>query len=69
MNSNMILNNYGCWLEDESPIVSEAIFFYQKQSTQERGATFFPLWDIIFMAISEEENSVLDVILDEEEIK
>ncbi|KAH0714862.1 hypothetical protein KY284_007767 [Solanum tuberosum] len=38
-----ILNEQGCWVEEEDQIVNEAIDNYQKQFTQERDASDFPL--------------------------
>lgn len=42
-----ILNDDGCWIEEEGQIKKKSIKFYKKQFTQERDATEFPLLNYI----------------------
>ncbi|XP_049391503.1 uncharacterized protein LOC125855893 [Solanum stenotomum] len=64
-----ILNEQGCWVEEEDQIVNEAIDYYQKQFTQERDASNFPLLHHIPELVTEEDNAVLGAIPDEPEIR
>ncbi|KAG5601718.1 hypothetical protein H5410_033088, partial [Solanum commersonii] len=64
-----IQNRQGVWLEEEEAIVVESIDFYQKQFTQERDATDFPLPRHNPTLINAEENSILCRIPELEEVK
>ncbi|KAG5610699.1 hypothetical protein H5410_021980 [Solanum commersonii] len=63
------LEQTGVWLEEEEAIVVESIDFYQKQFTQERDATDFPLLRHIPTLINAEENSILCRMPELEEVK
>ncbi|KAH0693102.1 hypothetical protein KY285_020199 [Solanum tuberosum] len=54
-----IMNEHGCWLDQEVEIAEDAIKFYQKQFTQERDSTDLSLLSHIPMMIKEENNGLL----------
>ncbi|KAH0693072.1 hypothetical protein KY285_020169 [Solanum tuberosum] len=64
-----IQNRQGVWLEEEEAIVVESNDFYQKQFTQERDATDFPLLRHIPTLINAVENSMLCRMPELEEVK
>lgn len=64
-----IMNQHGCWLEEENLLEDEAINFYQKQFTQERDVCSFALLDHISELISDEDNEMLGAMPNDEEIK
>ncbi|KAG5620558.1 hypothetical protein H5410_005776 [Solanum commersonii] len=64
-----IMNEHGCWLDQEVEIAEEAIKFYQKQFTQERDCTDFSLLSHIPMMITKQDNGLLGEISGEEEVK